>query len=169
MRKQYILQIIILCIGSVFAWYNVLNDFIRFYQLEWTFWKFTNTWLPHPLFTPCFWGACAFMIALIWSVTIFQAAPDLRRARQKKLNILLGAGTIFAWSNFSYEVYKFIQLPPGAPAIGCSGQLIQNPCQTPCFWGAVIFLVAFVSSLLILQSDLQSEKRKAVTNLTKKL
>lgn len=143
----------ILAGGSVFAWYNVVNDIIRFYQLEWTFWKFTGNLLPHPFLTPCFWGACAFAGALVWSIFIYAAPDGQRRVRQKKLHWLLGAGTVFAWSNFGYEVYKFLQLPSGTPSVGCSGQLVQNPCETPCFWGSVIFLAAFISSLLILRSE----------------
>jgi len=50
--------------------------------------------------------------------------------------ILLG-GTVFAWSNFSYELYNYLNQQ--ACSFGCAVGVV-NPFYTPCFYGAIFSL-----------------------------
>jgi len=61
--------------------------------------------------------------------------------------VLLG-GTIFAWSNFTKELYNWYQ--DKVCTTGCAVGV--NPFYTPCFYGAVFFLIAFVLSAIILKN-----------------
>jgi len=61
--------------------------------------------------------------------------------------ILLG-GTLFAWSNFGYELYHWFNNQ--ACTLGCAVGLV-NPFYTPCFYGAIAFTLAFVVSIFILR------------------
>lgn len=60
--------------------------------------------------------------------------------------IILLAGTVFAWYNFTLELVNWLQKQ--ACTTGCSEGLV-NPFLTPCFYGAIFFLVAFIFSILI--------------------
>lgn len=152
MRKNlFFLQAIILIGGSVFAWVTVFGDFIRFFSSD-------NKLLmplygnnPNPLTTPCFYGAIMFLIALIWSMLILFAANTSKNIQsQKHLMWLLVSGTIFAWGNFAYQMYKYYT-PHIGPYIGCSGIPLKHPIYTPCFIGATFYLMAFIISLLLLK------------------
>lgn len=59
--------------------------------------------------------------------------------------ILLG-GTVFAWYNFAIELSNWLQKK--ACTTGCAEGLV-NPFLTPCFYGAIFFLIAFILSILI--------------------
>jgi hypothetical protein len=151
-KKFAALQSLILAGGSIFAWYTVFGDFKRFLNAGGEILNFSGCRFPNPLATPCFYGAIVFLIALIWSVLIYQKIDNTQRlASQKKLNFLLLAGTIFAWSNFGYEMYKFYQ-PHTEPFLSCSGTLAQHPIYTPCFTGAIIYLAAFITSLIFVKA-----------------
>ncbi len=142
-RNLLKLQTAILFGGSIFAWHAVYGDFQRYYDVESTIWKFKDCAAANPLTTPCFWGAVAFVIAFIWSLYIVN-----NKIQHKYLLFLLGGGTIFAWSNFTFGLVKFLAHQGDGPVIGCSGQVVLNPFDTPCFIGAVIYLIAFVVSLI---------------------
>jgi hypothetical protein len=61
--------------------------------------------------------------------------------------IILLAGTLFAWGNFGYELYNWLQTNKQVGcAIGAS-----NPFFTPCFYGAIFFTVAFILSIVSLR------------------
>ena len=61
--------------------------------------------------------------------------------------IVLLVGTVFAWYNFGRELYDWLQF--GSCQTGCAVGLI-NPFLTPCFYGAIFFLVAlFLSTVLL--------------------
>lgn len=139
--------------GTAFAWYTVYTDFARFYGLEGTIFKIEDCIFPNPVTTPCFWGAWAFLIALIWSFRILRAKSAVLRS-QKHLVWFLIAGTLFAFSNFGYGLVKFFA-NAGKPTIGCSGQLVTNPLATPCFIGALFFLVALIVALCVLRSQMK--------------
>lgn len=62
--------------------------------------------------------------------------------------IILLIGTVFAWYNFSVEFYDWLKV--GSCQTGCSAGAI-NPFLTPCFYGAVFFLIAFVLSAILLK------------------
>lgn len=61
--------------------------------------------------------------------------------------VILLIGVLFAWSNFIYELYNWINSK--ACTIGCA-QGLTNPFLTPCFYGALFFTVAFVLSVFLL-------------------
>ena len=128
---------IILAGGSIFSWYTVFNDFSRFQRIYGTIFRIENCSVPNPVMTACFYGAIAFVIALIFSV----------KKMEKPLYLLLIGGTIFAWSNFGYEVYKFY-IATGVKT-SCAGVITNNVFSTPCFYGASIYLLALVTILCI--------------------
>jgi hypothetical protein len=124
---------IILAGGSIFALYTVFNDFVRFQRIYGTIFRIENCSIPNPVLTPCFYGAIGFVAALILSV----------KKLEKPLNYLLIGGTIFAWSNFGYEVYKFY-VTTGVKT-SCAGVITDNVFATPCFYGACIYLLALIT------------------------
>jgi hypothetical protein len=106
--------------------------------------------VTNPIITPCFYGALAFLAAFVWALTILRSAPEAVLQRQRGLQLLLAAGTVFAWGNFTYEVYRFMQSKPAPSAFSCpAGEVAVNPLMTPCFYGALIFLTTLVVSILI--------------------
>ena len=68
-------------------------------------------------------------------------------------SIILSAGTIFAWGNFTVEMARFLR-SRGEPLLGCSGAVVANPFYTPCFFGAIFFTLALAVSLVILKKEL---------------
>lgn len=125
---------VFLIFGVGFSWYTVFSDFLRFHKIYGTIFKIENCLVPNPVTTPCFYGAIVFFVALV----------TLLLRKYQFLNYLLAGGTLFAWSNFLYEAYKFY-LPSNIQKIGCSGIVVTNIFNTPCFYGAIIYL----GSLLI--------------------
>lgn len=148
MKKLLKLQSLILLIGTLFAWYTVYQDYARFYLVEGTIFKINDCIYPNPVTTPCFYGAWAFLLAFIWSLYIIKFIDVKQMWHQFRLTWLLVVSVLFAWGNFSHTLYRF-WLSKGAPTIGCSGVLSTNPWTTPCFIGAVIFLLALAVALVI--------------------
>jgi hypothetical protein len=148
MKKTLLyLQAIILIGGSVFAWITVFGDFVRFFSNNGLLMPLYG-YSPNPLTTPCFYGAIVFLVALIWSILILLAADRSKNVKsQKHLMWLLFSGTIFAWGNFAYQMYKYYT-PHTGIYIGCSGIPLKHPIYTPCFTGAVVFLIAFILSFI---------------------
>lgn len=136
-NKLHNLLTIILAGGSIFAWYTVFNDFSRFHRIYGTIFRVENCSVPNPVMTPCFYGAIAFVIALILSI----------KKRGEALYLLLIGGTIFAWSNFAYEVYKFYATT--GVKTSCAGVITDNVFTTPCFYGACIYLLALITCIYI--------------------
>ncbi|HLD92049.1 MAG TPA: hypothetical protein VI795_01490 [Patescibacteria group bacterium] len=71
--------------------------------------------------------------------------PKLKNLFKYQFLVLL-VGTLFAWTNFSIELYSWIKdinCPVGCPVNS------PNPFLTPCFGGAVFFSIALVFSILI--------------------
>ncbi len=68
---------------------------------------------------------------------------------------ILLAGTIFAWTNFTIELIDWLN--KRACSTGCAVGIV-NPFLTPCFYGAVFFLIAFIISAMILKQFKQSKK-----------
>lgn len=155
------LQTLILLGGVVFAWYTVFGDFHRFFGAGYTITQFKNCGTPNPLATPCFYGAIMFIVALAWSLIILIAADASKNVKsQKYLMWLLLAGTLFAWGNFAYQMYKYYA-PHIGPYIGCSGIPLKHPIYTPCFTGTMIYLAAFVVSLIFLKMMKRDEAQTA--------
>lgn len=144
MNRKYLFLISALGIGTLFSWYTVVTDFIKFYAVQGNLYQVTNCYIPNPVTTACFYGAWAFLAAFIWSIYIYRSALDKQLMLMKRLVWFLVAGTIFAWTNFTILLVRFLNTPVGEPTVGCSGQLTSNPFTTPCFIGSVIFLISLV-------------------------
>jgi hypothetical protein len=148
MKKMYLAQSLVLLVGTVFAWFTVFTDFSRFYNLYGTITKINGCIIPNPIMTPCFYGAFAFLGGFIWSLHILKAAKEKKIINQKRLSVFLIAGTIFAWSNFSFEIYNFY-FKKAATKVSCSGVATDNVFTTACFIGSMLFLLSLIISLLI--------------------
>jgi len=66
---------------------------------------------------------------------------------------LLGAGTAFSWVTLVADYRRFFAA--GGRVFELSGCVVQNPLLTPCFYGALAFLIAFAWSVAILRSSPQ--------------
>jgi len=138
MKEQYrALLIIILLGGSLFSLNAVYQDFVRFYNLYGDLFRIYNCEIPNPVTTPCFYGSIAFVVSLILAI----------RKKLKELFYLLVFGTIFAWTNFFYEVYKFYSTT--GVKTSCSGVPTDSVFMTPCFFGSLIYLLALVTILFM--------------------
>jgi len=62
--------------------------------------------------------------------------------------IILLAGNLFAWFNFFRELNNWLQ--GRACTTGCAAGLV-NPFLTPCFYGAMVFAIALVVSIIMLR------------------
>jgi hypothetical protein len=147
------LQVAVLASGTAFAWFTLVGDYRRFFSAGGRVFEFSGCLVANPLLTPCFYGALAFLGAFGWAVLVLRSAPERVAGRQRGLNWLLVAGTIFAWGNFSYELLRFSQRRP-VPAFSCPppGDTVVHPLLTPCFYGALVFLTAMVVSIFILRT-----------------
>ncbi len=147
LRRFEHLQMAALLSGSVLAWLTTIKEFVRFYQIEGTIFKIKDCAIPNPITTPCFWGATAFLVALIWAVYIYKQKKG--RGHQRKLMLFLAASTVFGWANVAYDYYKYF----GAkmePIQTCSG-LVKSPLYTACFWGSVLYLLALLLTIKIVR------------------
>jgi len=63
--------------------------------------------------------------------------------------VILLAGTVFAWYNFSRELISW--RASGTCTLGCSANpaTLTNPFYTPCFYGAIFFTLAFALSVIL--------------------
>lgn len=145
-----IFQTTLLISGTTFAWYTVYTDFVAFFAVYDSLFRFADCIPPNPLAQACFYGAFAFLIALIWSVRLYQGkTPDLYRS-QRYLVYLLIASTIFGWSNFTYMLYS--ATAPVSTGFTCVIGAETNPFTTPCFIGSVFFTLSLFASLWLLRS-----------------
>lgn len=128
--------------GTLFAWYSVATDALRFYRTEGTLLKFSDCVYPNPVTTPCFWGAVLFVVILVLAV---------RRAREQRIVQLLVLGTVFAWGNFFWGVRSFYQAPSGE-GTSCSGVPVDSPLESSCFYGALFFTAALGAGVAYLRA-----------------
>jgi len=63
---------------------------------------------------------------------------------------VLLAGTLFAWTNFAVELLNW--LDKRACTTGCAVGLV-NPFLTPCFYGAIVFTLAFILSAIMFKKS----------------
>ena len=149
LKKFFGIQTALLVAGMVFAWFNVIKNFMKFYGYEGTIFKLQDCVIPNPVTEPCFYGAVGFLVAVIWSIYIFKNLGEQKIIKwQHYLWWFLSAGTIFAWYNVAREFVAFYSAGPGM-ALGCSSTPITNPFLTPCFTGATIFLITAILSGII--------------------
>lgn len=64
--------------------------------------------------------------------------------------VLLALGTAFSWFTLFVDYRRFFAA--GGKAFELSGCAVANPLATPCFYGALAFLTAFVWSVAVLRS-----------------
>jgi len=147
------LQIGVLAIGTAFAWFTLVGDYRRFFSAGGRVFEWSNCAVTNPLLTPCFYGALAFLAAFVWALALLRSPPEAAAGRQRGLNWLLAAGSVFAWGNFAYELFLYTERRR-ASAFGCPapGEAPVHPLTAPCFYGALIFLSAFAISLAILKT-----------------
>jgi len=146
-------QVAVLALGSVFSWLTLFIDYRRFFAAGGHVFEASGCAVANPLVTPCFYGALAFLAAFFWAAAVLRSAPEVMTRRQRGLNWLLTAGTVFAWGNFAYEVYRFNQPQPSVSAFSCPKEAaLVHPLMTPCFYGAMIYLAALVVSMIILRT-----------------
>ena len=152
-KKLYITQTLVLFGGVLFSWYTVYADFLRFYNSEGTIFKIKDCVYPNPVTTPCFYGAIVFLVAFAWALYVSRDKIfSSRVVKQQRLWLILLAGTAFGWINFGFSLVKFYMAPVGEQ-VTCSGVPTDNPFLTPCFWGSVIYLIAFLISWFIMKKD----------------
>ncbi len=65
--------------------------------------------------------------------------------------IVLLLGTIFAWTNLGLETYNYLNQKPCQ--FSCTAGQVVNPVFTPCFYGALFFLTAFILSAIMLKQS----------------
>lgn len=141
-----------LAIGTAFSWFTLVADYRRFFAAGGRVLEFSGCVVQNPLATPCFYGALAFLIAFVWSVIVLRSPPAAMRGRESALLWLLAAGTVFAWGNFAYEAIRFYSATKAASPFSCPpGGGAIHPLLAPCFYGALIFLAALVTAILILR------------------
>ncbi len=67
---------------------------------------------------------------------------------------MLALGTAFSWIVLIFDHRRFFA--SGGHLLQLSGCVVANPITTPCFYGAVTFLVAFLWALAVLGSPARS-------------
>ncbi len=150
MRVLLKIQVAVLALGTAFAWVTLAVDYRRFFAAGGRALEFSGCAVANPIATPCFYGAFAFLVAFLWAVAILRAAPEGVEQKERGLRLLLAAGTLFAWGNFGYEVYRFARPQAESAGFSCPpGETVGNPLLAPCFYGALIFLTALIVSMLI--------------------
>ncbi len=107
-------QVAVLAVGTAFSWTVLLFNYRAFFASGGRVVELSGCAVTNPIMTPCFYGALAFFIAFIWAIAILRSAPDAAPGRERGLQWLLIAGTLFAWGNLGYETYRFLQPHPGA-------------------------------------------------------
>ncbi|MFA5413506.1 MAG: hypothetical protein WC348_03125 [Patescibacteria group bacterium] len=65
--------------------------------------------------------------------------------------VVLLLGTLFAWGNFAYELYNWLNAR--TCTLGCPTYFSPNPFLTPCFFGALFFATAFIFSAILLKKS----------------
>lgn len=141
----FIAQTLTLLGGTVFAWSKLIPQFSNFQTIYGTIFRFEDCAIPNPLITACFYGSLAFLAALIWSAHL-TLNPNEKSARYLRYFLLFCV--IFAGSVFSYEVIDYYKIFAGESIpISCSPGV--PPFQTPCFYGMLFFIAAFISAILI--------------------
>lgn len=152
-KNLFYLQSSLLFAGTLFAWGNVIKEFNTYFEAGGKIFQFVGCPLTNPVATPCFWGATAFLIALIWSLLILKLSVKYQVKNEWRLKWFLVASAIFGWGNVAFEFYKYFSAQM-QPIVSCTG-IIKNPIYSPCFTGSVIFFTSLIlaNSLSKLQKE----------------
>jgi hypothetical protein len=79
--------------------------------------------------------------------------------RLLKLQVaLLAIGTAFSWFTLVVDYRRFFAA--GGAVFELSGCAVANPLATPCFYGALAFLTAFVWAIAVLRSAPEAAKQR---------
>lgn len=70
---------------------------------------------------------------------------------------VLLVGTAFAWTNFTIELFDWLNQKPCETGCSITGDVV-NPFLTPCFYGAIFFAIAFILSLILFISSRKKDK-----------
>lgn len=126
----------------MFAWSKLVPQFTNFYAMYGTFFKFSGCIIPNPFATACLYGSIAFLIALFWSLSVFQYQNQAseRWLRNFLLFCVVFAGTIVLLETATY--YKLV-----APTVSVTCSPGASPVTTPCFTGMLFFIAAFLASI----------------------
>lgn len=82
----------------------------------------------------------------------------MKKIIQIQFFVLL-VGTVFAWTNFLNELFDWLNDQPCETNCVANNALI-NPFLTPCFYGALFFLAAFLLSLMLLFAAREKKGKK---------
>lgn len=141
-KKLLITQSLVLLAGTVFAWSNFLPQIGRFESLYGTVFKFTGCTVPNPFLTACFFGSFAFLLALLWSFSIYQSPHP---ARARRLRNFLFICVLLATSVIAYEAAQYYNLLASTVSVSCNPG--ASPFTTPCFYGDIFFLISLAVSI----------------------
>ncbi len=143
-------QAALLAVGCAFSWFTLVIDYQQFFAAGGRVLQLSGCAVTNPAATPCLYGALAFLTAFVWSLALLRHPVEEGFGSQKGLTWLLGAGALFAWGNFAYLAYVFLNARPRS-ALSCPpGEAAVNPIGAPCFYGALIFTAALVVAVLLL-------------------
>jgi hypothetical protein len=159
-KKMFYFQSFVLFSGTIFAWSQLIPQITNFYSTYGTLLKFRDCTVPNPFITACFFGSFAFLVALFWS---FRVLKNPTLAGQRIFRNFLLFCVAFAGSVLIYEFADFYKLIPagGGIPISCSPGIA--PWKTPCFFGLLFFLSAYIASILGLRQlklSLTSHKKE---------
>ena len=142
-KSLLLVQSLVLLAGAVYAWSKLLPQFSNFQLMYGTIFRFRDCVIPNPLATACFYGSMAFIIAVVWSFSIW-SSPD--RTRERHLRNFLLFCVLFAGSVVCYEFADYYKLfGSNAVPITCSPGVF--PLLTPCFFGLLSFLGGYITSI----------------------
>ena len=71
---------------------------------------------------------------------------------------VLAVGTLFSWFTLVVDYRRFFAA--GGRAFELSGCAVANPLVTPCFYGALAFLAAFIWAVAVLRAAPQAMPRR---------
>jgi hypothetical protein len=100
------------------------------------------------------WESNLTLARIIYDMIYYILTINMKKLILAEFFILL-AGTVFAWANFAIELADWLN--KRSCSTGCAVGLI-NPFLTPCFYGAIVFAIAFVISAFILSKYKTSVK-----------
>ncbi|MDE1925499.1 MAG: hypothetical protein KGH79_05015, partial [Patescibacteria group bacterium] len=142
-KRLFLVQLLILLGGTVFAWSNLLPQISRFQALYGTLFRFKDCVVPNPFSTACFFGSFAFLFAVLWAFDIYRR-PGLTRERHLR-NFLFICVT-FATAVIVYEAAQYHHLVGNALSFSCNPG--ASPFATPCFYGDLVFVLAFIVAVV---------------------
>lgn len=87
----------------------------------------------------------------------------MKKLIQMQFFVLL-IGTVFAWTNFTNELFSWLNNQPCEAGCSATGALV-NPFLTPCFYGAVFFTVSFVLSLMLMFAGRERKNKTEKTGV----